>query len=137
MTKYESELKTICLAQEVVFNMMSDLNNLEKFASNPDLATKAHDISFDSDRCSFNVDGFGRVAFCVVERVSSHFLKFASENMPVSVFLEVKLAPISENECSLQLTLNADLPAMIKMMMDKKLTEGINAFADVLVKILK
>jgi len=34
------------------------------------------------------------------------------------------------------LTMKADLPVMIKMMMDKKLKEGINLMADVLAKVL-
>jgi len=36
----------------------------------------------------------------------------------------------------MKLTLKSDLPVMIKMMIDKKLKEGINLIADVLAKAL-
>jgi len=132
MTKYESELKTISSSGEVVFNILSDLKNLEKLASNPKFADKAKDMQYDTDSCSFAVDGFGRVGFRIVERTPFSSLKMTSENAPVSISVDVVIEALAENQSTLKLILNADLPAMIKMMVGSKLQDGVNSIAELL-----
>ena len=136
MTTYESDLKTISSNEEVVFGILSDLTNLKKLAENPALADKAKDLKYDTDSCSFAVDGFGRVGFRIVEREPFNVIKMESENAPVKVNVSVWLKQIAENETQMKLTLNADLPAMIKMMVGSKLQDGVNAIAELLAKSL-
>jgi Carbon monoxide dehydrogenase subunit G (CoxG). len=136
MTTYESDIKTISSNEEMVFGILSDLSNLEKLKENPALADKAKDLKFDTDSCSFTVDGFGKVGFRIIEREPFKTIKFESENAPVSVNLWIQLKQVAENDTRLKLTLKAELPTMIKMMVDKKLKEGINSVADMLAKAL-
>jgi glutaminyl-tRNA synthetase len=49
MTTYESDIKTISSNEEVVFGILSDLNNLKKLQDNPALADKVKDLKFDTD----------------------------------------------------------------------------------------
>lgn len=136
MTTYESDIKTISSSEEVVFAILSDLKNLNKIQDNPALNGKAKDLQFDSDSCSFGVDGFGRIGFRIVEREPFKTVKLVSENTPIEVNVWIQLKAVAENETLLKLTLKADLPTMIKMMVDKKLQEGINSIADLLAKTL-
>jgi len=136
MTKYESELKTISSSGEMVFNILSDLTNLKKIADNPTFAEKAKDMQYDTDSCSFAVDGFGRVGFRIVERTPFSSIKMTSENAPVSVSVDVIIDAIAENQSTLKLILVAELPAMIKMMVGSKLQDGVNAIAELLAKAL-
>ncbi|MFT3752204.1 MAG: SRPBCC family protein [Paludibacter sp.] len=136
MTTYESDIKTISSNEEVVFGILSDLNNLKKLQENPALADKVKDIQFDTDSCKFSVDGFGKVGFRIIEREPFKTIKFVSENAPVEVNVWIQLKQVAENDTRMKLTLKADLPAMIKMMVDKKLKEGINSVADLLAKTL-
>ena len=136
MTTYESDIKTISSSEEVVFGILSDLNNLKKLQENPALADKVKDIQFDTDSCSFAVEGFGKVGFRIVEREPFKTIKLTSEHAPVQVSVWIQLKQLAENETALKLTLKAELPMMIKMMVDKKLKEGINSIADVLAKTL-
>jgi uncharacterized protein YqkB len=136
MTTYESDIKTISSSEEMVFGILSDLNNLEKLSNNPALADKVKDLKFDTDSCSFAVEGFGRVGFRIVEREPFTTIKFESEQAPVKVNVWIQLKQMDENDTRMKLTLKADLPAMIKMMVDKKLKEGINSVADLLAKTL-
>ncbi len=136
MTTYESDIKTISSSEEVVFAILSDLKNLNKIQDNPALNGKAKDLQFDSDSCSFGVDGFGRIGFRIVEREPFKTVKLVSENTPIEVNVWIQLKAVAENETRLKLTLKADLPTMIKMMVDKKLQEGINSIADLLAKTL-
>jgi carbon monoxide dehydrogenase subunit G len=136
MTTYESDIKTISSTEEVVFGILSDLNNLEKLKENPALADKAKELKFDADSCSFTVDGLGKVGFRIIEREPFKTIKFESENTPVAVNVWIQLKQMAENDTRLKLTLKAELPTMIKMMVDKKLKEGINSVADMLAKTL-
>lgn len=134
MTTYESDIKTISSNEEVVFGILSDLNNLKKIQEQAPVTDKVKDIQFDTDSCSFIVEGFGKVGFRVIEREAYKTVKFESENAPVKLNVWVQLKSISENETAMKLTIKADLPTMIKMMVDKKLKEGVNAVADLLAK---
>jgi hypothetical protein len=136
MTTHESDIKTISSSEEVVFGILSDLKNIKKFQDNTTLTDKVKDLQFDTDSCSFVVDGFGKVGLRVVEREPFKTIKFESENAPVLVNIWIQLKPISATETAMRLTLKAELPMMIKMMVDKKLKEGINMVADMLAKAL-
>ena len=136
MTTYESDIKTISSSEEVVFGILSDLNNLDKIAQNPELAGKIKDLQFDTDSCSFAVDALGRVGFRIIEREPFKTIKFESESTPVHINVWIQLKQVAENDTRMKLTLKAELPAMIKMMVGSKLQDGVNAVAEVLAKAL-
>ena len=136
MTTYESDIKTISSSEEMVFGILSDLNNLSRLKEIPSVNNKIKDLQFDTDHCSFGVEGMGRVGFKIIEREPFNTIKLESEQSPVHVNIWIQLKQVDENDTRMKLTLKADLPAMIKMMVDKKLKEGINAIADVLAKAL-
>lgn len=136
MTTYESDIKTISSSEEMVFGILSDLNNLSRLKEIPSVNDKIKDLQFDTDHCSFGVEGMGRVGFKIIEREPFKTIKLESEQSPVHVNIWIQLKQVEENDTRMKLTLKADLPAMIKMMVDKKLKDGINAIADVLAKAL-
>ncbi len=136
MTTYESEIKTISSSEEVVFAVLGDLNNLSKVADNKAIGDKIKDLQYDTDSCSFAVEGFGRVGFRVIEREPFKTIKLEAENTPVPINVWIQLKQVEENDTRMKLTLKAELPAMIKMMLDKKLKDGINAIADFFVVAL-
>ncbi len=136
MTTYESDIKTISSSEEVVFGILSDLNNLEKLNNTPSLTDKIKDLTFDVDSCTFSVDGFGKVGFRILERNPFNLIKMVSENAPVRVSIEFVICGIAENQSTLKLVLLAELPAMIKMMVGNKLQDGVNAIAELLAKTL-
>jgi hypothetical protein len=59
-----------------------------------------------------------------------------SESSPIPLVGQIHLNKVSDNETSFQLVFEAEIPAMIKMMIDKKLKEGINTVAEALAKAL-
>jgi len=136
MTTYESDIKTISSNEEVVFGILSDLNNLKGILDRTPLTDKVKDLQFQTDSCSFVVEGFGKMGFRIVEREPSKTIKLQSDKAPIEINVWIQLKQRDENDTQLKLTMKADLPVMIKMMMDKKLKEGINLMADVLAKVL-
>jgi hypothetical protein len=136
MTTYESDIKTISLNEEMVFGILSDLNNLNGILEHTPLTDKVKDLQFETDSCSFVVEGFGKMGFKIIEREQFKTIKLLSEHAPVEINVWIQLIPTTGNETQMKLTLKADLPVIIKMMIDKKLKEGINLIADVLAQSL-
>ena len=136
MTTYESEIKTISSSEEMVFGILSDLNNLSKLKDIPVANEKIKDLQFDADSCSFGVEGMGRIGFRIIDREPFKTIKLESEQSPVKVNIWVQLKQVADNETRMKLTLKAELPAMIKMMVGNKLQDGVNAIAELLSKSL-
>jgi hypothetical protein len=136
MTTYESDIKTISSNEEVVFGILSDLTHLKEIIGRTPLTDKVKDLEFQTDSCSFVVEGFGKMGFRITDREPFKTIKLQSEKAPVNLNVWIQLIQRAENDTQMKLTLKADLPAMIKLMIDKKLKEGINLIADVLAKAL-
>ena len=135
MTTYESEIKTISKPQEMVFNTLSDLTNLNKIKNTDTEGQKMageyfKDIESDQDSIKFSIPGFGQAGFRIVEREPFKTIKMEAENSPITAFGWIQLVSVSENTCKMKITIKADLPTMIKMMMDSKLKKGVNTIAD-------
>ena len=94
------------------------------------------DVEFDEDSCRFTVEGIGRIGFRIIEREPFKTIKLEAENSPVAVNGWIQLVQVSETDTRMKLTLKADIPTMIKVMVDSKLKKGINTIADTLVQYL-
>ncbi|MDD3194580.1 MAG: SRPBCC family protein [Paludibacter sp.] len=129
MTTYESDIRTISSNEEVVFGLLSDLNNLQLLKDDERVQEKLKDLTFDTDSCSFTVDMLGNIGFRIIEREPSSTIKMEVFNVPMQLNFWIQLKQVAENDTKMKLTLKADFPAMIKMMVDGKLKEGINTIA--------
>jgi len=140
-TKYVSEVKVINNNQEVVFNYLSNFENLSKYVNEGLLSKmteqipqiKISNFESDTDSCRFQISGMGLAEIRIIDREPHKTIKISSSgSMPVSIVFWIQLLPVSAYETKLRLTLDADMSMMIKMMVSKKLEEGINRLADVL-----
>ena len=125
----------------MVFFILSNLSNFNNLQNlNADAQEKLNqmlkDVEFDENSCRFTVDGVGRVGFRIIEREPFKTIKLEAENSPVAVNGWIQLVQVSETDTRMKLTLKADIPTMIKVMVDSKLKKGINTIADTLVQYL-
>ena len=140
-TKYVSDVKVISNNQEVIFNYLSNFENLSKYV-NEGLLTKMTEqipqikisnFESDADSCRFQIAGMGLAEIRIIDREPHKTIKInSSGGMPVGITFWIQLLPVSAYETKLRLTLDADMSMMIKMMVNKKLEEGINRLADML-----
>lgn len=130
MIKYQSETKTISSSEEVVFGILSDLNNIGKLKDNDSFSGKLKILEYDRDYCLLEVEGIGKVGFRIIERDAFKTIKFESFQLPVEMNAWIQLKEMAENDTKMKLTLAAELPSMVKMMLNKKLEKGINMLAD-------
>jgi len=132
MTNYESEVKTIFSNIEKVFNQLSDLTNLESLldGNKSGVKDKLKDLQFDADSFNFSIETFGKIGFRIIERKPFEIVKFQSEYFPVKMNAWIRLNETAENETNMKLSIEADIPLMIKVMVDSKLKEMVNLLAD-------
>jgi len=132
MTNYESEVKTIFSNIEKVFNQLSDLTNLESLldGNKSGVKDKLKDLQFDADSFNFSIETFGKIGFRIIERKPFEIVKFQSEYFPVKMNVWILLNETAENETNMKLSIEADIPLMIKVMVDSKLKEMVNLLAD-------
>ncbi len=131
MSKFESTIRQINYPQEVVFQGLSNLDNLSKIQDRiPE--DKANDLSFDNDSVSINVPPVGKITLKIIEREEPKTIKFETTESPLPFNFWIQLLPVTESSCKMKLTLKADLNPFIKGMVSKPLQEGIEKIADVL-----
>ena len=135
MAEYVSDVKLIACNAHKVFAKLSDLSNVESLKDKIPADAGLKDLTCDKDSISFSVNPVGNVKFKIIEREEPKTIKFAAEGSPIEINMWIQLVEKEENLTKMRLTLKADLPMMVKMMVDGKLKDGINKVADVLANI--
>jgi len=137
MTTYQSDMKTISSSEEVVFGVLSDFNNLGKLGGDIDnFHGKFKVLEYDAESCLLELNQFGKVGFRIVEKTPPKSIRFETSYLPVEVNAEIKLDELSPDQTQMQLVLYANLPSVLKMMLNKQLEQGINILADLFEKLL-
>jgi len=144
ISKYVSEIKTVEQNQTVVYDYLSDFENLSKYVNEGLLQKvseqvpqiKISDFESDRDSCRFNIGGLGQAGLNIVEREELKTIKIESNgNLPLKFTLWIQLLPLASYQSKMRLTLHADMSMMIKMMVGKKLEDGVNQLAEILARI--
>ena len=131
MSKFESSIRQIDYPQQIVFQCLSNLDNLSKVQDRiPE--DKAKDLSFDNDSVSINVPPVGKITLRIVEREEPKTIKFETVESPLPFNFWIQLLPVTETSCKMKLTIKAELNPFIKAMVSSHLQDGIEKIADVL-----
>lgn len=131
MTEFVSEIKAIPFNEDRIFNMLSDLSNLEKVKDRIP-QDKIQEFEFDKDSCSFSVTPVGKITFQIVEREPYKTVKFTTANSPIPLYLWIQLKQIEENDTRMKLTVRADLNPFLKQMVSKPLQDALDKISTIL-----
>lgn len=130
MTTIESSIRQIDYPQQAVYNMLSDLSNIEKVRDKiPE--DKVRDLTFDSDSISVSTP-MGGVRLVIVDREEPKTIKFETRESPLPFNFWIQILPVSEAVSKIKLTIKAELNPFIGGMVKKLLQEGIEKIADAL-----
>lgn len=113
MSKFESSIKVIPYSQQTVYNTLSDLTNVERIKDKIP-QDKLEGLTFDRDSISMSMKPVGQVSMRIVNREEPKTIKFQSENSPLSFFFWIQLLPVTEGQCKMRLTIDADVPFFLK-----------------------
>ena len=131
MSTFESNVKQIPYAQQLVFDTVSDLSNIDRVKDRMPEG-KIQDLTYDHDSVSVDVPPVGTISMRVVDRENPKTVKYETTNSPVPFNLWVQLLPTGENSCKMKLTVKAELNPFIKGMVSKPLQEAVEKIADML-----
>jgi Polyketide cyclase / dehydrase and lipid transport. len=130
MTKIESTIREIAYPQQAVYNMLSDLSNIQKVQDKiPHEQVK--DLTFTADSISISTQ-MGAVKMVIVNREAPREIKFETQESPLPFNFWIQILPVSETSSKMKLTIKADLNPFIAGMVKKPLQEGIEKIADAL-----
>ena len=128
-SKIESSVRQIPYPQQSVYDMLSDLSNIEKIRDRiPE--EKVKDLTFDHDSVSVSVDMVGSVTLQIIEREEPKCIKFETTNSPVPLNLWIQILPVTEESSKMKLTVKVDTNPFVAKMLEKPLREGIEKVAE-------
>lgn len=134
MSKFESSIKQIPYSQQAVYNMLSDLNNVEKISDRiPE--DKRKDLTFDHDSISINTPPVGNISMRIIEREEPKCIKFEATKSPLPFYSWIQILPVTETSSKMKITIEAELNPFIKGMVSKPLKEGVEKIAETLAMI--
>lgn len=133
--KYESKIGQIAANDATVFNVLSNLENINRFRDViPQDKIKEMEVSRDSIR--LQIDGLGqKIAIAIVEKEEYKTIKFGAENLPIPFNVWIQLKQVAELDTRIRITIKTDMPMMFKMMFDKKLQQGLDQAIDMLCQL--
>ena len=133
-SKFESSVKIVPYSQQAVYDNISDLRNLEKVRDRvPE--DKISDFSFDEDTVSLSVAPVGELKLRICDREEPKCVKFETEQSPLPFHLWVQVLPVTATTSKMKVTVDADIPFMLKGMVGGPLQDGVEKIADALAQV--
>jgi carbon monoxide dehydrogenase subunit G len=141
VSKYVSDVKIIPHNIEVIFNYLSNFENISKSLNEDVLSALSEKVpqvtiknfESDTDSCRFEIGGFGSVELRIVERTPFNTIKVEGKGgFPVEMKFWIQLLPVETYQTKIRLTLHAEMGMMLKMMIGNKLEKGIDQLAGTL-----
>ena len=130
MTTFESTIRQIDYSQQSVYNLLSDLSNIDRVKDRLP-ADKLNGLTFDTDFIAITTP-MGAVKLYIIEREEPKCIKFETAESPLPFNFWIQILPMDEQRSKMKLTIKADLNPFIKGMVSKPLKEGIEKIADAL-----
>ena len=133
--KYESKIGQIGANDAAVYAVLSNLENINRFRDAIP-QDKIQELEISSDRIRFQVEGLGqKIAVVILEKEEYKIIKFGAENLPIPFNVWIQLKQVAEMDTRIRITVKTDMPAMFKMMFDKKIQQGLDQAIDMLCQI--
>lgn len=149
--KESSSVKQVNAPVERVYATLSDLNNLrpiiERAQNDETLKEKMReagqgnaldslkDVTLTADSLEIPAPMVGTISLRIIEREENKCIKFVTDKSPVNANLWIQVLPETESTSKLKLTIDADIPFMLKAMVGSKIREGIEKVADAIAMI--
>ncbi len=127
--KYESAVTKVVASAQQIYSVFSNLKNLERVK---DLIPKdkVQELEIEDESVRMKVDGLGqKITILIVDKTENEVIKYGAEGIPMEMNFWIQMKEVAPMDTRIKLTLKADIPMMFKMMLDKKIQQGIDQAA--------
>ncbi|MBO7434273.1 MAG: SRPBCC family protein [Salinivirgaceae bacterium] len=131
--RIESRIGHIYATPERVYSLISDFSriNTTMLPAND----KITDVEATPDSCTFTIANAGRVGMRIVERQEPKLLKMENSEGPLQFKMWIQLVPYNTTESKVRITFDADVNALMSVMVKKPLTEFVESLVSKLEQI--
>ena len=124
--KYESKIQSIPAPVAQIFPVLSNMSNLERVKDKLP-SDKVSEVEITEDAVKMKVDGLGqKVVIRVVDKIENDTIKFGFDNIPMDVNFWIQLKEVTPTDTRVKLTVKADIPMFFRMMLEKKIQQGLD-----------
>ena len=133
--KYESAVTKVVASAAQIYSVFSNLKNLERVK---DLIPKdkVQELEIEDESVRMKVDGLGqKITILIVDKTENEVIKYGAEGIPMEMNFWIQMKEVAPMDTRIKLTLKADIPMMFKMMLDKKIQQGIDQAAAMIAQL--
>ena len=124
MTKIESDKVEVNSSAKNVFEFLADFNNFQKL-----MPAQVTNWTSTENECTFTISGMATIGMKIVDKTPNSVLKISSNGkVPFDFLLTVDIESAGEKS-NVKLICEAELNVMLKMMLEKPLTNFFNILA--------
>lgn len=126
MAKFSSEEKLVKKADKKLFVYLSNLNNFQGL-----LPPQIKNWKSSESYCTFDIEGTASLGFEIVNKHEFDKLEYKNYgNSPFPFKLSVNMNRVNQNDTKVIMDLEADINPMMKMLVQKPLTNLLNLMVD-------
>ncbi len=111
------------LNAEQLYNKLSDLNNLKEI-----IPPEIENFESDTNHCSFKMNGMPKLKLFLSEKNPFSKIRLSATDSPVAFSLNCFITDYGE-KCQARLEVDAELNMMMKMMVEKPITNFLNVLS--------
>ena len=127
--KYESAVTKVAASAAQIYSVFSNLRNLER-VKDMIPQDKVQEMEIEAESVRMKVDGLGqKITILIVDKTENEVIKYGVEGIPMEMNFWIQMKEVTPMDTRIKLTLKADIPMMFKMMLDKKIQQGIDQAA--------
>lgn len=142
MTTIKSEKALVSATPEVVFDRLSDLSNLKPLLEKvprdmipEDKREMMDGLEITADSISIPAGPVGAIRLRVTDRLPYSLIQLTGEGSPVPLGMQLEISPEGDAASEVQVSINLEIPAMLKPMVSGPLKKIANQFVEVLAAV--
>jgi len=129
MTRIESQKVAVNKSAEEIYNFISNFNNFNQLMPN-----SVQDLKTTEDTCAFSLKGMPTIRLKIGDKTPFTHVSMVADGGQIEFSLNCSLEADGDN-CKAQLFFEAELNMMMKMMVEKPLTNFLNILVNRLKEI--
>lgn len=139
MAIFQSPVADINAPAQVVFDRLSNLNNLKELMARvpedkipADQRDMFNAVKVDSDSITFPAGPVGEITLRMAEKVEPKLIKLVGVGTPVNLSLSLDIDSVDETHSTGRVNVDIAIPAMLKPMISGPLNKLVTQFAQLL-----